>query len=359
MTIATQASSVTAQGNNATTIWTYSFLIPGTSSTDKSNVTVTLTDNTVAPGTATTLSGGTYSITGVNSPTGGTLTYPLVGSPISTNQYITISRSIPYVQNTTISNQGSFYPTAVDAALDYEMMGIQQINNTLSQCIQIPIGSTTTPATLIATITSASSAATTAAATATTQAGIATTQAGTATTQAGNAAASAAAAAAAVGGVKISSGDTTADKLQTKLPAGTGITLTKGNAGANEILTVAIDTAVVPRLGVAAAYTAQHTPTGYGLTSASTIAFDNALCAYATVTLGVSATLGDPANKADGQAGEIVVTGSSSYTLGVHANWKMADGTAVALTPAAGKKTWIWWECNGTYNYITKITQEA
>lgn len=110
---------------------------------------------------------------------------------------------------------------------------------------------------------------------------------------------------------------------------------------------------------VAKAYTAQHIPTVYRLTSASTIAFDNALTAYASVTLGENAVLGDPSNKADGQAGEIVVTGASTYTLGVHANWKMADGTAVALAPIAGKKTWIWWECNGTYNYITQITQEA
>jgi hypothetical protein len=110
---------------------------------------------------------------------------------------------------------------------------------------------------------------------------------------------------------------------------------------------------------VATTYTAQHTPTVYALTSASTITFDNTLTAYASLTLGHNATLGDPANKENGQAGEIVVTGASTYTLGVHANWKMADGTAVALAPAAGKKTWIWWECNGTYNYITSVKQEA
>jgi hypothetical protein len=110
---------------------------------------------------------------------------------------------------------------------------------------------------------------------------------------------------------------------------------------------------------VSTGYSSQHYPTPVTLISASTIAFDNALTAYASVTLGESATLGDPSNKVDGQAGELIVTGASTYTLGVHSNWKMANGTAVALAPVDGKKTWIFWECNGTYNSITAVIQEA
>ena len=107
-------------------------------------------------------------------------------------------------------------------------------------------------------------------------------------------------------------------------------------------------------------YTAQQLPTSIALTSSSgTTAFNNATCLESHGTLTESTTLGDPANKAAEQAGRIIITGASTYTLAVHTNWKMADGTAVALTPAAGKKTWIDWECNGTYNYITKIIQEA
>ena len=164
---------------------------------------------------------------------------------------------------------------------------------------------------------------------------------------------------AAVTTIPVSATDTTPGYLAAKLLAGTGLTVTKENPAANEDLKFAIDATTTPQKNAAGTYTAQQMPTNYALTSASTIAFDNALCAYASVTLGISATLGDPSNKADGQAGEIVVTGASTYTLGVHTNWKMADGTAVALAPAAGKKTWIWWECNGSYNYITKVTQES
>jgi hypothetical protein len=37
---------------------------------------------------------------------------------------------LPLVQETTISNQGGFYPSVVEAALDYLMMCIQQVAQT-------------------------------------------------------------------------------------------------------------------------------------------------------------------------------------------------------------------------------------
>lgn len=55
----------------------------------------------------------------------------------------------------------------------------------------------------------------------------------------GDRVAASAAAAAAAGTVKVSSGDTTASTLDNKLVAGTGISLTKNNAGANETFTIA------------------------------------------------------------------------------------------------------------------------
>ena len=80
--------------------------------------------------------------------------------------------------------------------------------------------------------------ATTQAGIATTQAGIATTQAGIATTKAGEAASSAAAAQAAVGNVLVDASDTTSGKLASKLVAGSGVSLTVQNPGANESLRI-------------------------------------------------------------------------------------------------------------------------
>lgn len=97
---------------------------------------------------------------------------------------------------------------------------------------------------------SSASSASTSAATATTQASASSTSASNAATSETNAASSATAAAtsatqaaASAGGgtLKISSNDTTADVLENKLVAGTGVTLTKNNSGANETLSVAVN----------------------------------------------------------------------------------------------------------------------
>lgn len=107
-------------------------------------------------------------------------------------------------------------------------------------------------------------------------------------------------------------------------------------------------------------YTANQYPVPLVITSTSgSVAFNNRTCALAKITLSESTTLADPSNKDAGSFGELQVTGASTYTFAVHANWKMADGTAVSITPAASKVTRILWRCNGTYNYIYKIIQEA
>ena len=58
---------------------------------------------------------------------GGTLTYPLTGSPIASGTTLTISRSIPYQQLVSISNQGDFSPQVIEEALDTLCMEIQQL----------------------------------------------------------------------------------------------------------------------------------------------------------------------------------------------------------------------------------------
>lgn len=97
---------------------------------------------------------------------------------------------------------------------------------------------------------SSASSASTSATTATTQASASSTSASNAATSETNAASSATAAAASAtqaaasaggGTLKISSNDTTADVLENKLTAGTGVTLTKNNSGANETISVAVN----------------------------------------------------------------------------------------------------------------------
>ena len=121
MTITTTANITIDQGNGVTTSFNYSFLIPAAS-----DVEVFYTD---INGVQTPLATTQYSISGIGNPDGGFVIYPLSGSPIAIGTYITIIRSLPLLQLTTISNQGAFYPAVVESALDYLMMAIQQVNS--------------------------------------------------------------------------------------------------------------------------------------------------------------------------------------------------------------------------------------
>lgn len=138
MTISTTTSTVTYQGNGATTAWNFSFV--GDSS---SYIQVYLT--TAAGITTGPLPGGQYGIVLNSAPVGGlwgiggTVTYPLSGSPLATGTYISIVREVPYTQSVSINNQGNFYPQAVEQALDVLELQIQQLENNLLYTIQAPI----------------------------------------------------------------------------------------------------------------------------------------------------------------------------------------------------------------------------
>lgn len=120
MTITTQTSYVTLAGNGGTTVFPYSFLIP---TSDALVVSYT------SPGpnsTTVTVPQSQYSFTGIGNAAGGTVTYN-PGSPIPTGSSITIQRVLPIVQQSSISNQGGFYPQTYEAALDYLTMVCQDL----------------------------------------------------------------------------------------------------------------------------------------------------------------------------------------------------------------------------------------
>ena len=209
--------------------------------------------------------------------------------------------------------------------------------------------------------TSATSAAASAT-TATTEAGIATTQAGNAATSATGAAASATAAAASAaaasaaaggGAVKVSATDTTADYLSSSLTAGSNITLSVVNGGANETLRISVsglatvatsgaygDLSGRPTLGTAAAlavdtdgtlaansdtsvpsqkavktyaaglavaqtFTKAQRGAPFTLADASIIAWDMSQGNNYEVQLGGNRTLGVPTGGAAGQSGSL------------------------------------------------------
>ncbi len=131
MTITTANSSQLVAGDGSKTSFSFNFV--GDSTSVISVYTV------AANGAMTLLSPTTYSIT-LNAPVtnsiwgvGGTIIYPLVGSPIALGTYLFIQRVVPYQQNISILNQGNFYPQVIEQAIDLLAMQIQQLQSRTTQ----------------------------------------------------------------------------------------------------------------------------------------------------------------------------------------------------------------------------------
>jgi hypothetical protein len=126
VTISTQQSQVTLSGNGSTTVFSFPF-VAGSAS----NLVITLLNTST--GVLTTLPASTYNVflnpisPGQLWAVGGSVTYPTSGSPLATGMLLTIARVLPLQQLVSISNQGDFYPTVVESALDVLELEIQQI----------------------------------------------------------------------------------------------------------------------------------------------------------------------------------------------------------------------------------------
>jgi hypothetical protein len=126
-TVSNSVSSVTIAGNASQTVFPFNFI--GVTAND---IAVIFTDSN---GNQSTIAQGQYTLS-LNSALpgniwgiGGSVTYPLVGSPIANGTTLTIARTVPNTQ-TVSSNQGQAFPTAVESGLDLLAMQIQQLGVT-------------------------------------------------------------------------------------------------------------------------------------------------------------------------------------------------------------------------------------
>ncbi len=130
MTVSTQASTTTIGGNGSTTVFNFSFI--GVSAAD---IEVFIT----VAGVLTNLSPSQYTLflnpaaSGQQWGIGGTITYPLSGPALANGTTITINRIVPLTQQTSISNQGDFYPQVIETALDTLEFQIQQVSGRTGQ----------------------------------------------------------------------------------------------------------------------------------------------------------------------------------------------------------------------------------
>ena len=137
MTISSQTNKVVLPGNGIATTFSFAFV-----GDDPSVIEVVYTDPS---GNVTDLAPSQYSIS-LNAPVpgqiwgyGGTVTYPLTGSPIVAGATLTIARELPYLQEVSLSNQGSQTPQSMEQGLDLLEMQIQQLDELFSRAIVGPI----------------------------------------------------------------------------------------------------------------------------------------------------------------------------------------------------------------------------
>ncbi len=83
---------------------------------------------------------------------GGTVTYPISGSPLPSTDKLSIKGDVDYEQGTDIPTGGDFNPVVLENALDSLSMQIQQVQEAVSRAAVVPITSAADAADLVADI---------------------------------------------------------------------------------------------------------------------------------------------------------------------------------------------------------------
>lgn len=124
MTISSQTSSITLEGDGSNKTFAFDFEI----SYQPDGVTPAALVQTIgANGQLTTLTLTTdYTVSGVGNALGGSVTYPVSGSALPIGQYIRIKRDLEYTQESSYPNQG-LLPETIETGMDALAMQIQQL----------------------------------------------------------------------------------------------------------------------------------------------------------------------------------------------------------------------------------------
>jgi hypothetical protein len=135
MTVPIGPNFATYIGDGVTTVFAYDFRIP-----TLDNVEVSIIQ--LSDGAQTILTPADYTITGVSidNYAGGTVTYPLSGSPLASTHRIYIRRIAPLTQPTDLRNQGGYYPETVEFTFDWLEFQIQMLSELLGRAALSPPG---------------------------------------------------------------------------------------------------------------------------------------------------------------------------------------------------------------------------
>jgi hypothetical protein len=137
MTVNNSANKTVVAGNGVQTVFGFGFIAVAAG-----DISVILTDSS---GNETTLAPALYTLAlnpqlpGQLWSIGGTVTYPLTGSPAPTGSTLTIVRTLSLTQLVSISNQGNAFPSAIEQAIDLIEMQLQQVYELFQRALVAPV----------------------------------------------------------------------------------------------------------------------------------------------------------------------------------------------------------------------------
>ena len=176
-------------GNGSTTSFPFSFKVFTTADVLVVRTNLSAIETTLTLGTDYTVTLNSNQ----DSNAGGTVNLP---TALTSGFLLTIASQVSYLQQVDLTNQGGFYPTVINAALDKLTIFTQQLKEQVNRAVKTDISSSVTPAQLISTLNTnaaaAVSSASAAATSATNAAASATTSSNAAATTAANVTAAAA-----------------------------------------------------------------------------------------------------------------------------------------------------------------------
>ena len=322
-------------GNGVTTSFSFSFKVFAASELLVVRTALDGTESNLVLGTDYTVSLNANQ----NSNPGGSVT--ALTAP-ATGIKITITSAIANTQQLDLTNQGGFYPSVINDALDRATIQIQQLQLGVDRAVKTSISSTTTPDQLLdsinASVASASSSASSASSSATSASSSASAAASSATSAASSATSASSSATAAA-----ASAATAGSAVASTVGAITGIV--KGNgSGAISAATAGTD------------YVAPGTATNFTVPQRAATLTDNDLSFdlsakqnfKCTPTAGGTLTF---TNHADGLSGFIILVNGSNYAITAAATTKIS-ATALARISATGTYR-LDYASDGTNTYVT------
>lgn len=138
VTLSTSIASQTFPGNGLTQLFPCGFRI-----FDEADVVVTTIDQVAGTSAPMTLNTD-YTIAGAGDASGFTLSTTL---PVADGKNLLVSRVMPYTQPTDFTNQGAFFPTMHEDAMDRLGMQIQQLAGASGRSARVPDGLIPSPST--------------------------------------------------------------------------------------------------------------------------------------------------------------------------------------------------------------------